>query len=295
MEAYSVTQVESLTGIKGHTLRVWERRYSFLEPNRTETNIRYYTDDQLRLLLNISILNRNGIKISKIDRMSREEIDKLVLELANEDEAQTSDEISRLILSMMEMNEVEFDNIFQLNVMRKGILATIIEVIYPFLHHVGALWTSNKTMPAQEHFVSNLIRQKIISAINALPPSDMDSKSIVMFLTEGEDHELGLLLASFIAKDLGWKVVYLGQNVPAENIISVCKAIEPDILLTMFVSPLRKKNADSLFMIREHSDIPILLSGNQEHISKEEYDLRDVFYLNSPEALKEYLEKFNSN
>lgn len=292
METYSVAQVESLTGIKGHTLRVWERRYSFLETNRTETNIRYYTDYQLRLLLNISILNRNGIKISKIDRMSSEEIDKLVLELTYEDEAQTSNEISRLTLAMMEMNEVEFDKIFQLHVMRKGILVTIVEVIYPFLHHMGTLWTSNKAMPAQEHFVSNLIRQKIISAINALPPSDMDSKSIVMFLTEGEEHELGLLLASYIAKDLGWKVVYLGQNVPKENIITVCNKIEPDLLLTMFVSPLRKKNADSLLMIREHIDIPILLSGNPEHIRKEEFELKEVFHLSSPEALKEYLEEF---
>ena len=220
MITYSVAQVEALSGIKAHTLRIWERRYSFLKPLRTPTNIRYYTDDQLKKLLNFGILVRNGYRVSKLEKMSNQEVFEAVTAILADPESEDRDEIKGLTLAMLEMNEEEFDNIFERQVIRKGFLKTITEMIYPFLQYVGVLWNTNKAMIAQEHFVSNLIRQKIITAIERLSIPPKSSPAVVFFLLEGEDHEIGLLLAHFIAKERGWQTYYLGPGVPVSNIIN---------------------------------------------------------------------------
>ena len=160
MISYSVAQVEALTGIKAHTLRIWERRYDFLEPARTPTNIRYYSDEQLKKLLNFGILVRNGYRVSKLNKMPSEQVFEEVAKVLANPGSQSSDEMKGLTLSMLEMNEEDFDDIFERQVIRKGFFRTITETIYPFLQYVGVLWTSNKAMIAQEHFISNLIRQK---------------------------------------------------------------------------------------------------------------------------------------
>ena len=168
MVTYSVAQVEALTGIKAHTLRIWERRYDFLDPMRTATNIRYYSDEQLKQLLNFGILVRNGYRVSKLNKMTDEEVYEEVTKVLADPASEASDEMKGLTLSMLEMNEEDFDNIFERQVIRKGFLRTITESIYPFLQYVGVLWTTNKAMVAQEHYISNLIRQKIIAAIERL-------------------------------------------------------------------------------------------------------------------------------
>ena len=164
MNTFSMSQVEVLTGIKSHTLRMWERRYSFLKPQRTQTNIRYYSDAELRRLINISILINNGYKISKIDKLSEHELHTIVIELNSHSSSKFDDDINRLSLCMIEMNEDSFSAIFQRHVNRHGLLSTVMNLIYPFLGHAGILWIANKTIPAQEHFMSNLIRQKQFSA-----------------------------------------------------------------------------------------------------------------------------------
>ena len=289
MANYSMAQVESLTGIKGHTLRVWERRYHFLQPERTETNIRYYSDKQLRLLLNIAILNRNGVKVSAIDKMAEAEIEEQVLNITHRTETEVNDDIARLTICMLEMDEAEFEKAFQLHVMRRGLLSTVTEIVYPFLSHVGVLWTTRKTLPAQEHFITNLIRQKIISAIDAIPTPKENAPSILMFLTEGELHEIGLLLAAYIAKDLGWRVIYLGQNVPTENIKNVTTITNPDLLLTMFIAPLRKRNASFFSELSAMTDIPVLISGNKDHLPKESLNESQFVLLSTPESFISYL------
>ena len=223
MITYSVAQVEALSGIKAHTLRIWERRYDFLDPMRTATNIRYYSDSQLKQLINFGILVKNGYRISKLNKMSDEQIYMEVTKVLADPTSESSDELKGLTLSMLEMDEEEFDNIFERQVIRKGFLKTITESIYPFLQYVGVLWTTNKAMVAQEHYISNLIRQKLIAAIERLSIPKKGAPSLVLFLLEGEEHEIGLLLASFVAKEMGFKVYYLGQGIP---IINIKKVIE---------------------------------------------------------------------
>ncbi len=266
MITYSVAQVEALTGIKAHTLRIWERRYDFLDPKRTPTNIRYYSDEQLKLLLNFGILVRNGYRISKLNKMTDEQVYEEVTKVLADPTSESSDEMKGLTLSMLEMNEEDFDNIFERQVIRKGFLRTITETIYPFLQYVGVLWTTNKAMVAQEHYISNLIRQKLIAAIERLSIPQKGSPSLVLFLLEGEEHEIGLLLASFMAKEMGWKVYYLGQGVPVVNIKKVIDIAEPNLMMTMFVTPKVNKVNNFIGAILEGNNVPFVISGSTENL-----------------------------
>lgn len=293
METYSMTQVETLTGINAHTLRIWERRYDFMKAHRTDTNIRYYSGEQLKTLLNVAILTRNGYRISKINNMSFDEIHKLVADIQLNNPGNNNDDIHLLTASMLEYNEEAFEKIFHKNVLRKGILSTISELIYPFLNQVGVLWGTNKVSPPQEHFISNLIRQKIIAAIDSLPLPLQNSPTIVLFLLEGEDHELGLLLSSYIAKDLGWSVVYLGQRMPSENMNDVVLQTKASVLLTMLTTPRSDNFIEKLDFISTNTNTTILYSGNPNFtdIIKNKTNFQ---YLPSPEAFINFLKNLPS-
>ena len=150
-----MSQVETLTGINAHTLRVWERRYNFLLPLRTQTNIRLYTDAQLKKLLNIGILVRNGYRISVIAKMAESEIHNLVTQILTTSSEENHDRINGLVLSMLALDEEGFNLLFNNSVNDTGLISTILDLIYPFLNLVGGLWITNKATPAQEHFISN--------------------------------------------------------------------------------------------------------------------------------------------
>lgn len=292
--SYSIAQAERLTGIKAHTLRIWERRYDFLSPERTETNIRYFTDDQLRKLINVSILVNNNFRISKIAEMSDERIHEIVNEILSTEDPEKEEIIKSLVLSMIDLDEDVFNNIFNRLILRNGLLHTVTQIIYPFLAQVGVLWGTNKVLPAQEHFTSNLIRQKIISATESLPSAPANAPSIVFFLLEDESHEIGLLLGSFVAKDMGWKTYYLGQNVPSDNMEAVIQRIKPDLLTTMFILPRNKKSDSILCDLLENYKIPLLYSGpkgNNPCENKSQYHV----HISSPEKYLEYLSDFKQN
>jgi DNA-binding transcriptional MerR regulator len=291
MITYSVAQVEALTGIKAHTLRIWERRYGFLNPQRTPTNIRFYTDDQLKKLLNFGILVRNGYRVSKLEKMNNQEIFEAVTGILADPDSEDRDEIKGLTLAMLEMNEEEFDNIFERQVIRKGFLKTITEMIYPFLQYVGVLWNTNKAMIAQEHFVSNLIRQKIVTAIERLSIPQQSAPAVVMFLLEGEDHEIGLLLANFIAKERGWRTYYLGQGVPVVNIEKVVDLIEPQMLMSMFVTPKPNKMRKFIDSVLGNSNVPFVVSGNPDNLNVLEQN-EYLIKISSPDDFIEQLDHF---
>ncbi|PKP32181.1 MAG: MerR family transcriptional regulator [Bacteroidetes bacterium HGW-Bacteroidetes-17] len=286
---YSMTQIENLTGIKAHTLRIWERRYHFLKPDRTDSNIRYYSDEQLRLLLNIDILSRNGYRISQIDKMSVDEVNNQVLRVMSNESSDNKDEINALTASMLKMDEREFDQIFTRRVTRSGLLNTIKDLIYPFLNHIGVLWGADKAIPAQEHFISNLIRQKLIAAIDMIPIPVAQAPKILFFLPEGEDHEIGLLLSSFIAKDLGWRVYYLGQKVPVNNMKDAIQIAKPDLLMTMLITPRANKLIQSFYSIIKESSVALLISGNATNFPVE-MTSPDFVFISNPDGFVSYLQ-----
>ena len=240
MARYSIRDLENLSGIKAHTIRIWEKRYKFIIPHRTDTNIRYYSDEDLKKLLNIAILNNYGYKISKVAFFSDELLHKRVMEVFNE-KSTTSAHVDNLILAMIDLDEVNFEKLFSGLILRLGIEKTITEVIYPFLEKTGILWQTGTINPAQEHFVSNLIRQKIIVAIDSqINKVDEKGKQFTLFLPEGELHEISLLFYTYLLKEKGHKVSYFGQSVPLESLKLAEELINTDYFLTTFTTSMNK-------------------------------------------------------
>ena len=182
------------------------------------------------------------------------------------------------------MDEVTFDSILKEQIVKRGLLQTTTQIIYPFLNQIGVLWGINKVMPAQEHFVSNLIKKKMFAAIDALPYPKEDAPVIMMFLTENEHHEIGLLLAYYMARDLGWKVYYLGQNVPTENIQQVIDIVKPNAMLSMFITPTQESVKTKLDAILEQTNVPYWVSGNPAVIEDVMEDDR-IGFISKPDDL----------
>jgi DNA-binding transcriptional MerR regulator len=180
---YSIKDLEQFSGIKAHTIRIWEVRYRLLKPSRTNTNIRYYDDEQLKRLLNISFLIKNGLKVSKISLMDSKELyDTLASFYNRQDNDQSTDEkINNLVVAMIELNEDLFEKVFSSAVHHLGFEHAVTKVVYPFLDKVGMLWTMGNIQPAQEHFISNLIRQKIIVAIDKQVLSKKATSKFLLF------------------------------------------------------------------------------------------------------------------
>jgi DNA-binding transcriptional MerR regulator len=235
MGKYSIKELEQLSGIKAHTIRIWEKRHNLISPQRTDTNIRYYSDEDLKKIINIALLNHQGVKISRLANMSLEEINQHILNMT-ETIAETSVYIDQLVVAMVDMEEERFEKILSTLFLRFGFERTITEVVYAFLEKIGVLWQTKNINPAQEHFISNLIRQKIIVAIDSLPMVSNNAKKMVLYLPENELHELGLLFCHYIARNAGIKTFYLGQNVPFEDLLSVVDVHKPDILVAYITS-----------------------------------------------------------
>lgn len=233
---YSIRDLETLTGIKAHTIRIWEKRYNIVHPSRTSTNIRYYCDSELKKLLNISILLKHGFKISHLAAMSPEEIGEKILTISYQP-TDTGTQIQNLISAMIRLDDFKFEKIIASSTMSLGFEETILKIIYPFLEQIGVLWLTGNINPAQEHFVSNILRQKLLVAIDSHSERPKENaKRFLLFLPENELHELGLLFYSYLVKKSGNKILYLGQSVPFEDIEAVSEVKEPDALITAFVS-----------------------------------------------------------
>ncbi|HAF28711.1 MAG TPA: helix-turn-helix-type transcriptional regulator [Bacteroidales bacterium] len=240
MASYSIKELENLSGIKAHTIRIWEKRYGVIKPARTDTNIRFYCDSELKRLLNIAILNRYGMRISDISKLSDIELSEKVIN-ASSDSSNAESNIENLIIAMVEMDEYKFDRILSRFIMHVGFENTVIKVIYPFFEKIGLLWQTGSINPAHEHFVSNLFRQKLMVAIdNIVIPENKAVKKFILFLPEGEYHELALLFYNYLIKKAGKLVYYLGSSVPFDDVVETSKMINPDFLFTSLTSSLNK-------------------------------------------------------
>jgi len=262
---YSIKDLEKLSGIKAHTIRIWEQRYDIITPGRTKTNIRYYTEQDLKLILNIALLNRNGIKISKIAEMKQEEILEKVAAIS-EINFENDVQLDALTLSMIEMDEYKFDRIISTNIQQLGFERTMLEVIYPFLDKLGLLWLTGSINPVQENFMSYLIRQKIVSAIDSLPvTTGMGIPKFLIYLPEGESQELSLLFMHYLLKARRFRVIYIGKNVNVSDIQDAFNIHKPDFVYTIisetFIKPPIKEYIHTL--TKNFPNTHFLLSGYQ--------------------------------
>jgi len=239
VSSYSIKDLESLSGVKAHTIRIWEQRYNLLNPKRTDTNIRYYLDEDLRRILNVSLLNKNGFKISKIAQMHESEIVHAALEIADEGE-EPNLLFDSLMKAMLEFDELRFEKVLNTAIMKMGFENAFVNVMLVFLKRIGVLWTTGAVNPAQEHFISNLIRRKLCVAIdNRYVELKETSKRFLLFLPEGETHEILLLFSEYLLRKNNHHVVYLGSSVPFEDIDLVKTQFRPDCLLSFITVPLR--------------------------------------------------------
>lgn len=263
MAIYSIKDLEKLSDIKAHTIRVWEQRYDIIQPKRTPTNIRYYNDNDLKRLLNIALLNKNGYKISKIAKMTKKEIAEKVSSLS-EVNFENDTQLDALTISMIEMDEFKFDKIISTNIDQLGFERTMLEIINPFLEKLSLLWLTGSINPAQEHFISCLIRQKIIVAIDKEPfVHDRNAKKFLLFLPEGSEDELSLLFLHYIMKSRGFKVIYLGQNIPFQDIKAVYDIHKPEfmysIISEMFIKEPVHRYVDRLS--KAFKECNVILTG----------------------------------
>lgn len=235
MNAFTIKDLENLSGIKAHTIRIWEQRYDFLKPQRTTTNIRYYTSEELKTILNISLLNKYGYKISHINKMELPEIKEKLLSLGHA-QAQQERIVNEMIQAMVDLDLDEFEKLLSGYIADRGIDRSINQIVFPFLERIGMLWLTYHINPGQEHLVSNIIRQKLIVGIENISSRLSSDKTALLFLPENEYHEIGLLYLCYLLKSRGIKVLYLGANVPLKDLEYIVKLKNPDFLFTHLTS-----------------------------------------------------------
>lgn len=260
---YSIKDLERLSGVKAHTLRIWEQRYELLRPKRTSTNIRYYNNDDLKKILNVSLLNSHGFKISNIASLSSENLSLEAGKLLNRFEKE-SDQIENLMLALLDWDENTFESSVQLSIFHFGLEKTLEKIIFPFLKQLGNMWQAGIVNPAQEHFISNLIRQKIISETDKLAnTSHKGSKRVVLFLPQNELHEMGLLYANFLCRKKGYRCLYLGQSVPFEDLQNVVDLVKPEFIICILTSCFSQSETQDFLRRCEETfqNSNLLLSG----------------------------------
>ncbi|MGE5347793.1 MAG: MerR family transcriptional regulator [Actinomycetota bacterium] len=232
MDRYTISDLEKLTGIMSGTIRIWERRYRIIKPHRTDTNRRWYDNDDLKRILNIAILYRKGIKISTIATFSGAEIEEKV-KLLTKESTDIETHLDALIVAMSDLDEDSINNILMRSIINKGFEATFTEVVFPFLRRVGIMWHTGSVDIGSEHFVSNIFRKRLITAIDSLsPPDNPDKKKFVLYLPENELHEMGLLFYTYIIRKEGHSVMYLGQSTPFVGLRDLVERWHPDYLVT---------------------------------------------------------------
>ncbi|MFD0941520.1 MerR family transcriptional regulator [Pedobacter boryungensis] len=269
----SISNLEQLSGVSIHTIRIWERRYHALEPQRSSGGTRFYTDQDLKRLLNIVSLQQAGVKISQACSLSAEEMDELLaqdLKTSISSDANHEFYISQLLKAGVEYDEPSFTTLLDRCINDCGMLDSYKEVIFPLMQRLGLMWRLDHICPAHEHFISAIVRQKLMSAINSIPIANQKETTWLLFLPEDEGHDIPLLFANFILRSHGVKVVYLGERVPMDSIVDAQNTIHAENLLFFMVRqrPI-KEAADYLAeLARTFTGSNIYLAGNGKLIGE---------------------------
>lgn len=238
---FSIKDLENLSGIKAHTIRIWEKRYDILQPMRTDTNIRLYDLASLQKLLNITLLHDYGYKISKIATYPQDKIPSLVREIISSKTAK-SHAISEFKMAMMNFDQELFFNTYNWLIAEKSFKEVFHQVFIPLMNELGLLWQSDTITPAHEHFISYLIKQKLLintEKLQILKQTKFD-KVFVLSLPMNEIHELGLMYLNYEILLHGYKTIYLGESMPIDNLKDLKKHFNSIIFVSyMTVQPER--------------------------------------------------------
>jgi DNA-binding transcriptional MerR regulator len=236
---FSIKDLENLSGIKAHTIRIWEKRYNVLEPMRTDTNIRYYDLASLQKLLNITLLHNHGYKISKISKISADKIPAMVKEIINEKSVKHH-AINAFKLAMMNFDQAMFFRTYNSLLHNKSFKDVFFDVFVPLLQEIGILWQTDTITPAHEHFITYLIKQKILVQTEKIQINDpiYHDKVFVLFLPLNEIHELGLMYLNYEIISNGYRTIFLGESVPTDSLKNILTYFDNPVFLTyMTVEP----------------------------------------------------------
>ena len=243
---FSIRDLENLSGIKAHTIRIWEKRYHLLSPERTDTNIRIYSLASLQKLLNIVLLYNNGYKISKIAKIPETELPSVVREIIAKN-SMKSHAINAFKLSMINFDFNLFQNTYNSLLSTRSFREIFWEIFIPLLNELGLLWQTDTISPSHEHFITNLIKQKIYTStekLQVIEPSRND-KVFVLYLPENEIHEIGLLFLNYEIVLKGFKTIYLGQTMPIDNLVDLQKFYDNLYFLSYFTVEPNKDKVDN--------------------------------------------------
>lgn len=289
MVVYSIKDLEKLSGVKAHTLRIWEKRYNIINPKRTPTNIRYYLDQDLKLVLNIALLNRNGIKISKIAKMDAAEIQRKVAEISDVD-LSFENQLDTLTISLLELNEDKFVKLIDKHIEENGFKDTMLEIIYPLLDKLAMMWIAGSLKSIHEKFVSNIIKRKCSIEIEKLTVSK--DETFLIFLPEGESNELSLLFLHFLIKSYGFNVINAGLDISTLELIEISEIKSPEYIYTIIndsdmIANLNRYIEELMKIFQESN---LILSGIQSKSLYLEDDLKGrINIVQSSEETIEYL------
>ena len=258
---FSIKDLENLSGIKAHTIRIWEKRYDVLEPMRSDTNIRSYDIKNLQKLLNIVLLHNYGYKISKISKLSQTEINKLVNNIVSEKSAKNH-AISTFKMAMMNFDQSLFFNTYNQLLSEKSFREVFYTVFIPLMQEIGFLWQTQTISPAHEHFISYLIKQKLLintERVQILEPTKTDNV-FVLFLPLNEVHELGLMYLNYEILLKGYQTIYLGESIPTESLLDLKNYYEKITFVSYLTVEPNQDEIDNYI-----SDIQTKLLDNTNH------------------------------
>jgi len=286
MTFYSIKDMEHLSGIKAHTIRIWEKRYGLLDPDRSDTNIRSYSDKDVRRILNVALLVKNGYKISAVALFDEQRLQLEVIRI-NRNSTEPDKNIDQLLFLTVNLDTFGFETLMNLIISQNGFKKTIEQVVFPFFERIGILWQTGSIFTAHEHFVSNLIRNRLIREIGNFE-SNESAKSVLFFLRNDEWHELGLLYFNYLAAEAGLRCVYLGQSLPFEDLSNLLTAQKYDFVCTSFIQAIEKAEleqylANLSFVFNQNK---ILIAGRQIGLNKPRLPSNMVVVKNSNDFIR---------
>ena len=295
MHRYTISDLEQLSGIKAHTIRIWEKRYKALKPKRSLGNTRYYDDGQLRKLLNIVSLSETGKKISELFAMPETNLNALLqeqMEKTKSTDLQFEYFISQLIVAGLNYDETTFEKHYSAALVRYGMRSAYVNIIHPMLVRIGLIWGKDELCPAQEHFLSNIILQKIHASIDGLPSPATNRRRWLLFLPDGESHEIGLLFSNYIIRATGQKTIYLGSNVPFDALKESVMDVQPTDILFFFIKNRSGEEAQNYLkgISKVGKNRNIHLAGNFKLISKLKLG-KNIYWIQSVQELERLLMK----
>lgn len=286
MTLYSIKDLEYLSGIKAHTIRIWEKRYHLLDPNRTDTNIRSYSDHDVRRILNVALLIKNGYKISNVAAFDEPKLQAEVLRI-NRNLTDPEKNIDQLLFHTVNLDTFGFEQLLDKIIGEFGFSKTIHQVIFPFFERIGILWQAGSIFTAHEHFVSNLVRNRLIRETGKFERNE-SAQTVLFFLRENEWHELSLLYFNFLAAQAGLRCVYLGQSLPFEDLSNLLINSEFDFVCTSFIQAIEKPELEqylaNLSLVFNRNKI--LIAGRQVITHKPKLPSNVLLIKNSSDFIK---------